>query len=134
MLFSYFFCCSHSFGFNKNTEAHFSYFTMLTHWKNGIGETPAAIFKGEMFDVDGKGTFDLNNQTMDYNFSLVGQLSNQDDSIYLPLRITGKMDSPQYMIDYNAIVRDTETVEERQKAVQDLLQQQWNLFKKSTMD
>lgn len=125
---------NNSFGFNKNTEAHFSYFTMLTHWKNGIGETPAAIFKGEMFDVEGKGTFDLNNQTMDYNFSLVGQLSNQDDSIYLPLRITGKMDSPQYMIDYNAIVRDTETVEERQKAVQDLLQQQWNLFKKSTMD
>ncbi|MBO7554792.1 MAG: AsmA family protein, partial [Neisseriaceae bacterium] len=125
---------NNSFGFNKNTEAHFSYFTMLTHWKNGIGETPAAIFKGEMFDVDGKGTFDLNNQTMDYNFSLVGQLSNQDDSIYLPLRITGKMDSPQYMIDYNAIVRDTATVEERQKAVQDLLQQQWNLFKKSTMD
>ena len=125
---------TNSFGFNKNTEAHFSYFTMLTHWKNGIGETPAAIFKGEMFDVDGKGTFDLNNQTMDYNFSLMGQLSNQDDSIYLPLRITGKIDSPQYMIDYNAIVRDTATVEERQKAVQDLLQQQWNLFKKSTMN
>ncbi|MBR5675849.1 MAG: AsmA family protein, partial [Neisseriaceae bacterium] len=121
-------------GFNKNTVAPFVYFSMLTHWKNGIGETPTAIFESEMFNIDGTGYFDLNNQTMDYNFSLMGKLSAQSDPIYLPLHITGNIDSPQYTVDYNAVVRDAKNSEERQRAVQDLLKQQWNLFKQSTMN
>ena len=121
-------------GFNKNTVAPFVYFSMLTHWKNGIGETPTAIFESEMFNIDGTGYFDLNNQTMDYNFALMGKLSAQSDPIYLPLHITGKMDDPQYTVDYNAVVRDAKNSEERQRAVQDLLKQQWNLFKQSTMN
>lgn len=121
-------------GFNKNTVAPFIYFSMLTHWKDGIGETPTAIFESEMFNIDGVGTFDLNNQTMDYNFALMGKLSAQSDPIFLPLHITGKMDNPQYTVDYNAVVRDAKNSEERQRAVQDLLKQQWNLFKQSTMN
>ena len=121
-------------GFNKNTVAPFIYFSMLTHWKDGIGETPTAIFESEMFNIDGTGYFDLNNQTMDYNFALMGKLSAQSDPIYLPLHITGKMDDPQYTVDYNAVVRDAKNSEERQRAVQDLLKQQWNLFKQSTMN
>ncbi|MBQ9681782.1 MAG: AsmA family protein [Neisseriaceae bacterium] len=121
-------------GFNKNTVAPFVYFSMLTHWKDGIGETPTAIFESEMFNIDGIGTFDLNNRTMDYNFALMGKLSAQSDPIFLPLHITGKMDDPQYTVDYNAVVRDAKNSEERQRAVQDLLKQQWNLFKQSTMN
>ncbi|MBQ9260056.1 MAG: AsmA family protein [Neisseriaceae bacterium] len=121
-------------GFNKNTVAPFTYFSMLTHWKNDIGETPTAIFESEMFNIDGVGTFDLNNQTLDYNFALMGKLSAQSDPIYLPLHIMGKLNDPQYTVDYNAVVRDAKNSEERQRAVQDLLKQQWNLFKQSTMN
>lgn len=119
-------------GFNQNTLTPFTYMTMLTQWKDGVGQTPTIIFESDSFTLDGMGSFNIENKNLDYNLELMGKLSEQSTPIHLPLHIMGKLDSPQYAVDYNAVVRDAKNTEERQKAVQNLLKQQWDLFRKSS--
>lgn len=118
-------------GFNQQVITPFTYMTMLIHWKNGMGITPTAIFESDSFTIDGEGSWDIQSKNLDFNLALMGKLSEKSLPIYLPLHIMGQIDNPQYTVDYNAVVRDAQNSEERQQAIQNLLHQQWILFRQS---
>ena len=115
--------------FNPNANTDFESFVMLTKWHDGVGDTPALIFDSKAFNVGGDGSYRLKDKTADYALSLNGKLPDSKENIYLPLRITGKIDNLSYFVDYDSLRRDMRSVTERKRAIENIFQQQWNVLK-----
>lgn len=119
-----------AFGFNRHTRTEFRFFTVHTRWVDGIGYTPLIAFGSDHINVSGQGRFNLNDKTMDYALSVSGKLNSGKKSaaVNLPLRISGSIKRPVYALDYAAITRDMKHETDKQKAVREVLQQQWQLL------
>ncbi|MDO5685845.1 MAG: AsmA family protein [Neisseria sp.] len=113
--------------FNHHTRTAFRFFTVQTRWVNGVGYTPLIAFASDNINVSGQGKLSLIDYGVDYSLSIAGKLPG-GRTVNLPLRITGTPERPVYALDYRAITRDSRHEQDKQDAVKNALQQQWQLL------
>ena len=119
----------------QNILTPFRFLSFQTRWVKGVGYTPLMIFDSPIFTAEGEGRIDLNQDTLDYSLLLSGKLSaNDTQNTSLPLRINGNIKSPNYALDYAAITQKFQRQEDKQRAVQSVLQQRWTILKPSNSD
>ncbi|MBR7059180.1 MAG: AsmA family protein [Neisseriaceae bacterium] len=121
--------------FEQNVLTPFRFLSFQTRWVKGVGYTPLMVFDSPVFSAEGEGRIDLNQETLDYSLLLSGKLSANDiQNTRLPLRINGNIKSPNYALDYAAITQNFQRQEDKQRAVQSVLQQRWTILKPSNSD
>ncbi|MDO4434103.1 MAG: AsmA family protein [Alysiella sp.] len=99
----------HDFFFKSQIENGISH-----HQFNGTLDKPAAQFYSE-------GNTDLNTGTLNEHLTI----NTGKGRPTLPLRLSGKLDTPSISLNYQQITAEGKTPEEKQKAISNTLKQQW---------
>lgn len=108
-------------------QAHtpFSHFTLESNIQQGISQhTLNAQLTQPVALLSSEGETDFN--TGNLRDDVIIQTTSAPD---LPIRLSGKLDSPNVSLNYQKLTSASQTPEERQKAISETLKQQWQWLK-----
>lgn len=111
--------------YNADSSTPFRHFSIEASVENGIGTTPRLSLSSDSLNLSGQGSFDIRNNTLNY-----AVLASAGHGLWLPLKIGGNINRPNFALDYQRITGNLQTPEQKQRALQDVLQQQWQWIQK----
>ncbi|MBH5329529.1 AsmA family protein [Eikenella sp. S3360] len=106
--------------YNAESSTPFRHFSIEARVENGIGTTPRLSLQSDSLNLSGQGSFDIRNNSLNY-----AVLASAGRNLWLPLKINGSISRPSFALDYQRITSNLQTPEQKQRALQDVLQQQW---------
>ncbi len=111
--------------YNAESSTPFRHFNIEASVENSIGTTPRLSLSSDSLNLSGQGNFDIRNNTLNYAI-----LASAGHGLWLPLKINGSISRPSFALDYQRITGNLQTPEQKQRALQDVLQQQWQWIQK----
>lgn len=111
--------------YNADSNTPFRHFSIEADVKDGIGTTPRLSLQSDSLNLSGQGSFDINNNTLNY-----AVLASAGNGLWLPLKIGGNIGRPSFALDYQRITGNLQTAEQKQRALQEVLEQQWQWIQK----
>lgn len=107
----------------RDVQTPFRSFSLTSEIRDGIGTHENAELKSDIFDITSSGQTDLNAQTMSENM-LIRNIKNIHTKP-IPIKITGPAANPSVTLDYNKLTSGLETPQEKQRALAEILKEQW---------
>ncbi|OFN61523.1 AsmA family protein [Eikenella sp. HMSC061C02] len=111
--------------YNAESNTPFRHFSIEASVENGIGTTPSLSLQSDSLNLSGQGSFDIRTATLNY-----AVLASAGQDLWLPLKINGSISRPNFALDYQRITSNLQSPEQKQRALQDVLQQQWQWIQK----
>ncbi len=111
--------------YNAESSTPFRHFSIEASVENGIGTTPRLSLQSDSLNLSGQGNFDIRTATLNY-----AVLASAGQDLWLPLKINGSISRPNFALDYQRITGNLQSPEQKQRALQDVLQQQWQWIQK----
>ena len=111
--------------YNAESSTPFRHFSIEAAVENGIGTTPRLSLQSDSLNLSGQGSFDIRTATLNY-----AVLASAGQDLWLPLKINGSINRPNFALDYQRITGNLQSPEQKQRALQDVLQQQWQWIQK----
>ena len=111
--------------YNADSSTPFGYFHIEAELKDGIGHTPFLNLSSDSLNLNGQGDFNIRAQTLDY-----AVLANAGNNLWLPLKIGGSISRPSFALDYERVTGGLQTPAQKQQALQEVFQQQWQWIQK----
>ena len=111
--------------YNAESNTPFRHFSIEASVENGIGTTPSLSLQSDSLNLSGQGSFDIRTATLNY-----AVLASAGQDLWLPLKINGSISRPNFALDYQRITGNLQSPEQKQRALQDVLQQQWQWIQK----
>ncbi len=111
--------------YNAESTTPFRHFSIEASVENGIGTTPSLSLQSDSLNLSGQGSFDIRTATLNY-----AVLASAGQDLWLPLKINGSISRPNFALDYQRITSNLQSPEQKQRALQDVLQQQWQWIQK----
>ena len=111
--------------YNAESSTPFRHFSIEAAVENGIGTTPRLSLQSDSLNLSGQGSFDIRTATLNY-----AVLASAGQDLWLPLKINGSISRPNFALDYQRITGNLQSPEQKQRALQDVLQQQWQWIQK----
>ena len=111
--------------YNAESNTPFRHFSIEASVENGIGTTPRLSLQSDSLNLSGQGSFDIRTATLNY-----AVLASAGQDLWLPLKINGSINRPNFALDYQRITGNLQSPEQKQRALQDVLQQQWQWIQK----
>ena len=111
--------------YNAESSTPFRHFSIEASVENGIGTTPRLSLQSDSLNLSGQGSFDIRTATLNY-----AVLASAGQDLWLPLKINGSINRPNFALDYQRITGNLQSPEQKQRALQDVLQQQWQWIQK----
>ena len=111
--------------YNAESSTPFRHFSIEASVENGIGTTPSLSLQSDSLNLSGQGSFDIRTATLNY-----AVLASAGQDLWLPLKINGSISRPNFALDYQRITGNLQSPEQKQRALQDVLQQQWQWIQK----
>ena len=111
--------------YNAESSTPFRHFSIEASVENGIGTTPRLSLQSDSLNLSGQGNFDIRTATLNY-----AVLASAGQDLWLPLKINGSISRPNIALDYQRITGNLQSPEQKQRALQDVLQQQWQWIQK----
>ena len=111
--------------YNAESSTPFRHFSIEASVENGIGTTPRLSLQSDSLNLSGQGSFDIRTATLNY-----AVLASAGQDLWLPLKINGSISRPNFALDYQRITGNLQSPEQKQRALQDVLQQQWQWIQK----
>ena len=111
--------------YNAESSTPFRHFSIEASVENGIGTTPSLSLQSDSLNLSGQGNFDIQTATLNY-----AVLASAGQNLWLPLKINGSISRPNFALDYQRITGNLQSPEQKQRALQDVLQQQWQWIQK----
>lgn len=111
--------------YNAESNTPFRHFSIEASVENGIGTTPSLSLQSDSLNLSGQGNFDIRTATLNY-----AVLASAGQNLWLPLKINGSISRPNFALDYQRITGNLQSPEQKQRALQDVLQQQWQWIQK----
>lgn len=98
----------------------------ISQWISGVGYIHDFNISSPSLSIIGTGTTNFAQNHVDYTLSV-----QEDGSSTLPLRVTGALNNPKLALDYHSLTQDSTSPQEKQKAIEEALQKQWQLLKQA---
>ena len=111
--------------YNAESNTPFRHFSIEASVENGMGTTPSLSLQSDSLNLSGQGSFDIRTATLNY-----AVLASAGQDLWLPLKINGSINRPNFALDYQRITGNLQSPEQKQRALQDVLQQQWQWIQK----
>ena len=111
--------------YNAESSTPFRHFSIEASVENGMGTTPSLSLQSDSLNLSGQGSFDIRTATLNY-----AVLASAGQDLWLPLKINGSISRPNFALDYQRITGNLQSPEQKQRALQDVLQQQWQWIQK----
>jgi len=110
---------------SETSSTPFRHFSIEASVENGMGTTPSLSLQSDSLNLSGQGSFDIRTATLNY-----AVLASVGQDLWLPLKINGSISRPNFALDYQRITGNLQSPEQKQRALQDVLQQQWQWIQK----
>ncbi|OAM36933.1 hypothetical protein A7P98_03060 [Eikenella sp. NML080894] len=111
--------------YNAESNTPFRHFSIEASVENGMGTTPSLSLQSDSLNLSGQGSFDIRATTLNY-----AVLASVGQDLWLPLKINGSISRPNFALDYQRITGNLQSPEQKQRALQNVLQQQWQWIQK----
>ncbi len=98
---------------------------------NGVGRNTDLQLASPLIDLAGGGKVDLGQNIVDYSLDVRANPKEfpKLNGLNVPIKITGALGAPTYALDFNALVKDKKTSQEKQDALKQQLTNQLNVLK-----
>lgn len=113
------------FAYDDDSQTRFNHFYAISHFSEGRGYTTELRLNNPQLHLQGQGDFDIPSGTL--NYALL--LNRTPDKTWLPLKIGGRIQRPDFALDYSRMTRSLDSNQAKQ-ALQDILNQQWSWIQK----
>ncbi|MGN6845487.1 AsmA family protein, partial [Neisseria sp. P0021.S005] len=112
---------------NSNLKTPFHHFTLNSEIEKGISHHINTELFSDSLHVVSSGYTDLNTQKLSENLLISNVLQPKNKPI--PLKIGGTVQNPSITLDYSRLTNGMNTPAEKQKALQETIQEQWKWLK-----
>ena len=112
---------------NSNLKTPFHHFILNSEIEKGISHHINTELFSDSLHVVSSGYTDLNTQKLSENLLISNILQPKNKPI--PLKIGGTVQNPSITLDYSRLTNGMNTPAEKQKALQETIQEQWKWLK-----